>query len=27
MFRMLAGHDRFHLDQMRRTLATIRAAR
>jgi len=27
MFRMLAGHDRFHLDQMRQTLATIRAAR
>ena len=27
MFRMLAGHDRFHLDQMRQTLAMIRAAR
>ena len=24
MFRMLAGHDRFHLDQMRRTLAAVR---
>lgn len=24
MFRMLAGHDRFHLDQMRRTLLQIR---
>jgi len=23
-FRMLAGHDRFHLDQMRRTIAAIR---
>ena len=27
MFRMLAGHDRFHLDQMRHTLGLIRAAR
>jgi len=27
MFRMLAGHDRFHLDQMRQTLAMNRAAR
>jgi hypothetical protein len=26
MFRMLAGHDRFHLDQMRRTLAAVRAS-
>jgi DinB family protein len=25
MFRMLAGHDRFHLDQMTRTLGQIRA--
>ena len=24
MFRMLAGHDRFHLDQMRRTLDAVR---
>jgi hypothetical protein len=24
MFRMLAGHDRFHLNQMRTTLATVR---
>ena len=23
-FRMLAGHDRFHLDQMRRTVAAVR---
>jgi DinB superfamily len=27
MFRMLAGHDRFHLDQMTRTLGQIRAGR
>ena len=27
MFRMLAGHDRFHLDQMRQTLVMNRAAR
>ena len=27
MFRMLAGHDRFHLNQMRDTLQTVRAAR
>ena len=27
MFRMLAGHDRFHLDQMDRTLGLIRGAR
>ena len=27
MFHMLAGHDRFHLDQMRHTLGLIRAAR
>jgi len=27
MFRMLAGHDRFHLDQMGRTLELIRTAR
>jgi len=26
MFRMLAGHDRFHLDQMRETLRTVRQA-
>jgi hypothetical protein len=25
MFRMLAGHDRFHLDQMRKTLRQLRA--
>jgi DinB superfamily len=24
MFRMLAGHDRFHLDQMRRTIQSVR---
>jgi DinB family protein len=24
MFRMIAGHDRFHLDQMRKTLAQVR---
>lgn len=24
-FRMIAGHDRFHLDQMRKTLAAVRA--
>ena len=24
MFRMLAGHDRFHINQMRRTLETVR---
>ena len=27
MFRMLAGHDRFHLTQMRATLSQVRAAR
>jgi DinB superfamily len=27
MFRMLAGHDRFHLNQMRDTLRTVRTAR
>jgi hypothetical protein len=27
MFRMLAGHDRFHLNQMRETLRAARAAR
>jgi hypothetical protein len=27
MFRMLAGHDRFHLNQMRDTLRVVRAAR
>jgi len=27
MFRMLAGHDRFHLDQMLTTLRELRAAR
>jgi len=27
MFRMLAGHDRFHLNQMRSTLRAVRAAR
>jgi len=26
MFRMLAGHDRFHLNQMRETLRQVRAA-
>ena len=26
MFRMLAGHDRFHLNQMRETLRTLRQA-
>jgi len=26
MFRMLAGHDRFHLNQMRETLRQLRAA-
>jgi hypothetical protein len=26
MFRMLAGHDRFHLNQMRETLRTVRQA-
>ena len=26
MFRMLAGHDRFHLDQMRATLRQLRAS-
>ena len=26
MFRMLAGHDRFHLDQMRETLRAVRQA-
>ena len=26
MFRMLAGHDRFHLDQMRRTLDAVRGS-
>jgi hypothetical protein len=26
MFRMLAGHDRFHLNQMRETLRTVRRA-
>jgi len=26
MFRMLAGHDRFHLNQMRETLLTVRQA-
>ena len=25
MFRMLAGHDRFHLNQMRDTLRQLRA--
>ena len=25
LFRMLAGHDRFHLDQARRTLEAVRA--
>ncbi len=25
-FRLIAGHDRFHLDQARRTLAAVRAA-
>jgi hypothetical protein len=25
MFRMIAGHDRFHLAQMERTLTAIRA--
>jgi len=25
MFRMLAGHDRFHLNQMRETLRQLRA--
>jgi hypothetical protein len=27
MFRMLAGHDRFHLDQMRKTLQQLRVPR
>jgi len=27
MFRLLAGHDRFHLNQMRDTLRAVRAAR
>ena len=27
MFRMLAGHDRFHLNQMRQTLRQVREAR
>jgi hypothetical protein len=27
MFRMLAGHDRFHLEQMRKTLAQLGAAK
>jgi hypothetical protein len=27
MFRMLAGHDRFHLNQMRETLRAVRQAR
>jgi hypothetical protein len=27
MFRMLAGHDRFHLNQMRETLRQVRAGR
>ncbi len=27
MFRMLAGHDRFHLEQMRKTLQQLRAPR
>lgn len=27
MFRMIAGHDRFHLDQMRTTLGQLRATR
>lgn len=27
MFRMLAGHDRFHLNQMRATLRAVRAGR
>jgi DinB superfamily len=27
MFRLLAGHDRFHLNQMRETLRAVRAAR
>jgi hypothetical protein len=27
MFRMIAGHDRFHLNQMRKTLAQLRASR
>jgi hypothetical protein len=26
MFRMIAGHDRFHLNQMRETLRQVRAA-
>jgi hypothetical protein len=26
MFRMIAGHDRFHLAQMERTLTAVRAA-
>ena len=26
MFRMLAGHDRFHLNQMRETLRAVRQA-
>ena len=27
MFRMIAGHDRFHLNQMRQTLRQLREAR